>query len=225
MLVTVRKVLSPAALAHCRARLEAAAWTDGRATAGAQSALAKRNLQLAEDSVEALELGELVLSALQRCPEFLSAALPLAVHPPMFNRYDLGMGFGDHVDNAIRVGAARRLRADVSCTLFLTEPADYDGGELVIRDTFGEHRVKGAAGDMVVYPSSSLHRVEPVTRGGRWASVFWVQSMVRRDDQRALLFQLDQDVAATRAALGDEHPTAVSLTAGYHNLVRMWGEV
>jgi PKHD-type hydroxylase len=135
------------------------------------------------------------------------------------------MGFGAHVDNAIRNGPGRRVRTDVSCTLFLSDPADYDGGELVIQDSFGEQRVKGAAGDMAIYPATSLHRVEPVTRGSRLAAFFWVQSMVRRDDQRTLLYQLDQDIAQTRAALGDEHPAVISLTAGYHNLVRMWAEL
>jgi PKHD-type hydroxylase len=225
MLVIARQVLGPEALAHCRARLDGASWTDGRATAGPQSALAKRNLQLAEESLEARELGELVLGALQRSPTFLSAALPRAVFPPLFNRYEVGMGFGAHVDNAIRTGSSGRLRTDLSCTLFLSEPGDYDGGELVVEAGFGEQRVKGAAGDMVIYPATSLHRVEPVTRGVRRAAVFWVQSMVRRDDQRALLHQLDQDIAAIRATLGDEHSTAISLTAGYHNLIRMWAEL
>jgi PKHD-type hydroxylase len=225
MLVMAKAVLSPEEAAHCRTRLAAAPWTDGRITAGAQSALAKRNLQLPEDSDEARDLGEAVLAALQQSPTFLSAALPHSVFPPLFNRYDAGMGFGAHVDNAIRIGANRRLRTDVSCTLFLSDAADYDGGELVIQDRYGEQRVKGEAGDMVIYPADSLHRVEPVTRGSRLASFFWVQSMVRRGDQRALLFQLDKDVAAARAALGDDHATAVSLTAGYHNLVRMWAEL
>jgi PKHD-type hydroxylase len=225
VLVMARAVLSPEAVAHCRARLEAAPWADGRITAGAQSALAKRNLQVPEDAPEARELGELILAALQRSADFLSAALPLSVFPPLFNRYDEGMGFGAHVDNAIRIGPARRVRTDVSCTLFLSEPDAYDGGELVIQDSYGEQRVKGAAGDMVIYPATSLHRVEPVTRGSRWASFFWVQSMVRRDDQRALLHQFDQDIVAARAALGDDHPTVLSLTAGYHNLVRMWAEL
>lgn len=225
MLVMARQVLSPQALAQCRARLEAAPWADGRITAGAQSALAKRNLQLPEDSPEAREAAELVLQALQQSPTFLSAALPAAVFPPLFNRYDEGMGFGAHVDNAVRSSPGRRYRTDVSCTLFLTDPADYDGGELVIEGAFGEQTVKGAAGDMVIYPASSVHRVEPVTRGSRWASFFWVQSMVRRDDQRELLYRLDRDIASARAALGDDHATAVSLTAGYHNLVRMWAEV
>lgn len=225
MLVMARQVLPPKAVAYCRARLAAAGWADGRITAGEQSALAKANLQLPEEAPEAEELGELVLAALQQSATFLSAALPRAVFPPLFNRYDAGMRFGAHVDNAIRASADRRLRTDVSCTLFLTDPADYDGGELVIEGAFGEQKVKGEAGDMVIYPASSVHRVEPVTRGSRWASFFWVQSMVRRSDQRELLYRLDQDVAQARAALGDTHPTAVSLTAGYHNLVRMWAEV
>ena len=225
MLVMARQVLTAEMVAHCRARLAAAAWVDGRATAGPQSALAKHNLQLPEDAPEARELGDLIVKALQLSPDFLSAALPLAVFPPLFNRYEAGMGFGAHVDNAIRSSETRRLRTDVACTLFLGEPDEYDGGELVIRDSYGEQRVKGVAGDLVIYPAASVHRVEPISRGARWAAFFWVQSMVRRDDQRALLYQLDKDIVAARAALGDDHPTAISLTAGYHNLIRMWAEV
>lgn len=225
MLTVAREVLTPAELAHCRDALAGAAWVDGRATAGAQSAKAKANLQLPENCAAASELGELILAALRRSPAFLAAALPLKVFPPLFNRYDAGMGFGGHVDNAIRYGAGgARYRTDLSCTLFLSDPADYDGGELVIEDAFGEPAVKLAAGDLAIYPATSVHRVELVTRGSRLASFFWVQSMVRRDDERALLAALDAGIAEVRAALGDEHRAAIGLTGAYHNLIRMWSE-
>ncbi|HEY3889156.1 MAG TPA: Fe2+-dependent dioxygenase [Caulobacteraceae bacterium] len=226
MLVSIPNLLDADQVAHCRATLAAAPWVDGRVTAGAQSAKAKRNLQVAEDEAAARALGELILTALGRNPTFLSAALPLKVFPPLFNRYEAGMGFGAHVDNAVRfVGeTGARLRTDLSCTLFLSDATDYDGGELVIEDTFGEHAVKGEAGELVVYPGASLHRVEPISRGSRLAAVFWVQSMVRRDDQRTLLHRLDDDVIAARGALGDRDPTVLSLTAGYHNLLRMWAD-
>ena len=169
----------------------------------------------------------MILGALGRDPAFVSAALPLRVFPPLFNRYEVGMAFGAHVDNAIRhVGAAHlRIRTDVSATLFLTPPEDYDGGELVIQDSFGEQRVKLPAGDMVIYPASSLHRVEPVTRGARWASFFWIQSMIRDDGQRALLHDLDRSIQAVRADLGDGHDAAGALTAVYHNLLRRWADL
>ena len=226
MLVSIPNLLDEGQVAHCSRALAAASWVDGRVTAGQQSAKAKHNLQVPEDDVAARALGELILTALGRNPTFLSAALPLKVFPPLFNRYEAGMGFGAHMDNAIRfVGeTSARLRTDLACTLFLSDAGDYDGGELVIEDTFGEHAVRGEAGELVVYPGSSLHRVEPVTRGARLASVFWVQSMLRRDDQRSLLHRLDEDIMAARAALGDSDPTVLSLTAGYHNLLRMWAE-
>ena len=226
MLVSIGKVLDSDQIAHCRRILAAAPWVDGRVTAGQQSASAKRNLQIPEADAQAHALGELILTALGRNPTFLSAALPLKVFPPLFNRYEAGMGFAAHVDNAVRfVGdSAGRVRTDLSATLFLSDAADYDGGELVIEDVLGEHAVKGEAGELVVYPGSSLHRVEPITRGSRLASVFWVQSMVRRDDQRTLLHRLDEDIIAARAALGDRDPTVLSLTAGYHNLLRMWAD-
>lgn len=226
MLVSIPNLLEAGQLDHCRQTLAAAPWIDGRITAGSQSAKAKQNLQVPEDAPAARTLGELILTALGRHPTFLSAALPLKVFPPLFSRYEAGMGFGAHVDNAIRfVGdRAGRVRTDLSCTLFLSDPGDYDGGELVIEDTFGEHAVKGEAGELVIYPGSSLHRVEPITRGGRLASVFWVQSMVRRDDQRTLLHRLDEDIIAVRAAMGDSDPAVLSLTAGYHNLLRLWAE-
>jgi PKHD-type hydroxylase len=226
MLVSIPNLLDERQVAHCRATLGAVTWIDGRVTAGSLSAKAKHNLQVPEDDAAARGLGEMILTALGRNPTFLSAALPLKVFPPLFNRYEAGMGFGAHVDNAIRfVGeSSTRLRTDLSCTLFLSDARDYDGGELVIEDVFGEHAVKGEAGELVVYPGSSLHRVEPISRGRRLAAFFWVQSMVRRDDQRTLLHRLDDDIIAARAAMGDADPTVLSLTAGYHNLLRMWAD-
>jgi PKHD-type hydroxylase len=226
VLVMIEGLLDAAQVAHCREMLAAADWVDGKATAGQQSARAKNNRQIPEDHPTAKALGDLVLDALGRNPTFLSAALPLKVFPPLFNRYDPGMGFGAHVDNAIRfVGAsANRVRTDLSATLFLSHPDDYDGGELVIEDSSGEQAVKGAAGDVVLYPASSVHRVEPITRGCRLASFFWIQSMVRRSDERRLLYWLDQDIIAARMKLGDADPTVISLTAGYHNLLRLWAD-
>jgi PKHD-type hydroxylase len=227
MLLPIQNVLSPEQVALCRGRLEAADWVDGRVTAGAQSAEAKHNLQVPEDAPAARELGELILGALGRNETFVSAALPLKVFPPLFNRYDEGMGFGAHVDNAIRFSSAGavRYRTDLSATLFLSDPSEYEGGELVIEDTYGEHAVKLSAGDLVLYPATSLHRVEAITRGSRWASFFWIQSMVKDDGKRTQLYDLDQGIMLTRAALGDRHPAALKLTASYHNLLRAWAEV
>jgi PKHD-type hydroxylase len=227
MLVKIASLLTGEEVAHMRSVLETTEWVDGRITAGAQSALAKHNLQVPESAPQARALSETVLRALGRSEAFQSACVPLRVYPPLFNRYDAGMKFDAHVDNAIRfiAGPNIRVRTDVSATLFLSDPSDYDGGELVIEDTFGEQRVKFAAGDMVLYPASSLHRVEPVTRGSRWASFFWVQSMVRDDGARTLLHQLDNSIRLTRASLGDEHPAVLGLTASYHNLLRKWAEV
>ncbi|CAN5152016.1 Fe2+-dependent dioxygenase [soil metagenome] len=224
MLIAIPDVLSPEQVAHARALLEGGEWVDGRVTAGAQSAQAKNNLQAPEGSPVARELGETILRALGSNEAFVSAALPLRVFPPLFNRYDVGHGFGAHVDNAIRFSGGQRFRTDVSCTLFLTEPEEYDGGELVIEDAFGEQRVKLPSGHMIVYPGTSLHRVEPVTRGSRWASFFWVQSMVADDGRRALLHGLDRSVMETREALGDRNPAVLRLTATYHNLLRMWAD-
>ncbi len=225
MLVKIPEVLSQTEVADMRARLEAAEWIDGKVTAGAQSALAKRNLQVPEGAPVARELGGQILDALGRNGAFISTALPLKVFPPLFNRYDVGMGFGDHIDNAVRFTADnRRVRTDISCTLFLSDPEDYDGGELVVSDTFGEHAVKLNAGDLVVYPGSSLHHVGEVTRGSRWASFFWVQSMVRDDARRELLYRMDGDVADLRTRLGDRNDQVLSLTGAYHNLLRMWAE-
>ena len=224
MLTVIPDVLTPAQLAHCRRVLEGVEWVDGRVTAGAQSAQAKNNLQVPEDAPAARELQQMILGALGANPRFVSAALPLRVFPPLFNRYDVGHGFGAHVDNAIRFSGGQRFRTDISCTLFLTDPEVYDGGELVIEDTYGEQAIKSAAGAMVVYPGSSLHRVEPITRGSRWASFFWAQSMVAEDGRRALLHGLDASVMEARAKLGDADPTVLRLTATYHNLLRQWAD-
>jgi len=225
MLLTIEDVLTPAQVDDFRRRLTAADWVDGRITAGEQSALAKRNLQVPEDAAAARELGETILGALGRHPRFVSAALPLRVFPPLFNRYDAGMAFDTHVDNAIRFAGPVRYRTDLSATLFLTDPDDYEGGELIVEDAYGEHAVKLPAGAMVLYPASSLHRVAQVTRGSRWAAFFWVQSMVRSDEQRSLLFDLDTAIQALSARLGHGDPAVVSLAGTYHNLVRMWAEV
>ena len=225
MLLQIPEVLSAAQVGAIRARLDRATWIDGNATSGHQSARAKYNEQLAEGSAEARELGTVVLEALQRSSLFFSAALPKQVFPPLFNRYGPGMTFGNHVDGAIRTHAPSglRIRTDLSATLFLTAPQDYDGGELLVEDTYGVHRIKLPAGSMVVYPATSLHRVEPITRGSRVGSFFWIQSMVREDAQRAILFDLDMAIMRlTQANPGD--PALVSLTGVYHNLLRMWAE-
>lgn len=226
MLLHIPEVLDARQLEHCRALLARADWIDGRATAGHQSAQVKRNRQLPEGSPAARELGDLVLAALERHALFITAALPRRVFPPLFNRYEVGMDFGHHVDNAIRgiTGNAERLRTDVSATLFLSGPQDYDGGELLVEDTYGTHAVKLPAGDMVIYPATSLHRVSPVTRGARVASFFWVQSLVRDDARRSLL--LDLDLAIQRLTReGASADAVVALTGTYHNLLRMWAEV
>lgn len=227
MMIRIPEVLTREEVAHVRSRLDGAAnaWVDGRATAGHQGAQVKRNLQIAEDSPVARELGAIILGALERHPLFVSAALPASVYPPMFNRYeaDGGMHFGRHVDGAVRLlpGTGMKIRTDVSATLFLSAPEDYDGGELQVDDTYGTHSVKLPAGALVLYPASSVHRVTPVTRGTRVASFFWIQSLVRDDAQRALLFDLDVAVMRlSQDAAG--HEALVSLTGSYHNLLRMW---
>ncbi len=227
MLIDIPDVLAPAELARCRAIIDAAPWTDGNATSGHQSALAKYNEQLPEGSPAAREAGNLVLDALGRNALFISAALPLKVFPPLFNRYAGGQAFGTHVDNAIRQlrGTDFRVRSDLSATLFLTRPEDYDGGELVIEDTFGERSVKLPAGHMVLYPSTSLHRVTPVTRGARVSSFFWMQSMVRGDGDRTLLFELDKSIQRLAAAHTHANPEVIALTGVYHNLLRRWSEL
>lgn len=225
MLLTLPNVLTPDQVRHACRLLDGAGWADGRITAGHQSAQVKRNLQLPDSDPAARELGDLVLASLESNALFLSAALPRAVFPPLFNRYGVGMDFGNHVDNAIRSlpGSPLRLRTDISATLFLGEPDTYDGGELIVEDTYGIHEVKLPAGSMVLYPSSSLHRVAAVTRGERLASFFWIQSLVRHDAQRTLLFDLDQSIQLVRETQ-PSHPSLVQLTACYHNLLRMWSE-
>lgn len=225
MLLVIPDVLDAHQLPALRARLDAAQWVDGRVTAGHQSARAKNNAQLAEQDPLAQQLGGTILDALDRNALFVSAALPLKIFPPLFNRYAGGQDFGVHVDNAIRPvrGTPHRVRTDLSATLFLAEPDSYDGGELSIESAQGAQRVKLPAGHMVLYPASSLHRVEPVTRGARVASFFWVQSMVRDDGARALLFDLDQ--AIQRLALDTpDHPGVIALTGVYHNLLRRWAD-
>jgi PKHD-type hydroxylase len=225
MLLHVPKVLTDAQVARCRELMERASWVDGRVTAGHQSAKAKDNLQIPEGSREAREMGDLIVAALERNPLFISAALPQRVFPPLFNCYRPGMAFGAHVDNAVRqvTGTPYRLRTDLSTTLFLSRPEEYDGGELVVEDTYGAHSVKLPAGDAILYPATSLHRVNPVTRGSRLASFFWIQSMIRDDGRRTLLFDLDMAINQAAEAIPD-HPAVVALTSCYHNLLRAWAE-
>jgi PKHD-type hydroxylase len=226
MILHIPKVLDEPQVAHCREAMERASWVDGRVTAGHQSAVVKDNRQLPEGSPEARQLGDMIVGALERCPLFITAALPLRVFPPLFNRYEGGEKFGAHLDNSIRQipGTGYRIRTDLSATLFLSKPDEYDGGELVIDDVFGAHSAKLPAGDMVLYPASSLHHVMPVTRGVRFASFFWVQSMVRDDGQRALLFDLDVAINKINQALPN-HAAVVELTNCYHNLLRRFAEV
>jgi PKHD-type hydroxylase len=225
MLLRVPNVLDAARVRDVRARLDAAgdAWVDDRATAGHQGAQVKRNRQIAEGSAVARELGDIILASLERNPLFLSAALPARIYPPMFNRYEDAETFGAHVDGGVRLlpGTGMQIRTDLAATLFLTDPETYDGGELAVHDSYGAQRVKLAAGDMVLYPATSVHEVTPVTRGTRIASFFWVQSLVREDAQRALLFDLDMAIVRlTRDMPG--HASLVGLTGTYHNLLRMW---
>lgn len=226
MLLVVPRVLDADAVAACRAALGRAGWADGRMTAGAQSGAVKNNAQLPAADPAARAWGERILDALGAAPLFVSAALPHRTFPPLFNRYAGGQAFGVHIDNAIRPvpGLAVKVRTDLSATLFLSDPDSYDGGELVIDDAFGAQTVKLPAGDMVLYPASSLHQVLPVTRGERLASFFWVQSMVRDDGARALLFDLDQSIQALAASRGIADAEVVRLTGIYHNLLRRWAE-
>lgn len=226
MLLRISQALSADELHQVRSLLLDGGWADGRVTAGDQSAAAKNNQQLPEDSPAAQQARHIVSVALARNPMFVTGALPKTVYPPLFNRYSGATNaFGDHIDNAVRTHAAtaRHVRTDISCTLFLSPPGSYDGGELVVNDTYGEQRVKFDAGDLVMYPGTSVHRVEPVTRGERLACFFWIESMVRRDDQRRLLYDLDMAILALRQA-GDSAET-VKLTGCYHNLLRMWADV
>jgi PKHD-type hydroxylase len=225
MLLAIPEVLSVAQVSQARQILDSAQWGDGKVTAGLQSAQVKDNQQLREGSPETQQLGELILTALGQNAMFISAALPLRVFPPLFNRYTGGQSFGTHVDNAIRQlpGTGHRIRTDLSATLFLAQPEEYDGGELVVEDTYGVHSVKLPAGHMVLYPSTSLHHVRPVTRGARIASFFWIQSMVRDDGERTLLFDLDTAIQRVNRD-APTSPSAVQLTGIYHNLMRRWAE-
>lgn len=226
MIVHVPKVLTTEQVAECRRLLGTAEWTDGKATVGEQGALVKRNRQLPEMSPVGRQLGELILTALSRNSLFFSAALPLKTVPPLFNRYEGGEHYGNHIDGAVRAvpGSSHFIRTDLSSTLFLTEPADYDGGELVVTDTFGEHAVKLPAGDLILYTSGSIHRVNPVTRGARVSSFFWTQSMVADERHREHLYRLDQTIQKLRGKVGETEET-IALAGHYHNLLRMWSEI
>lgn len=230
MLVHIPRLLSVEQVAHIRGQLAAANWVDGKVTAGTQSAGSKNNLQVPEEAPAARGLGEIILGALGQNERFMSASLALRVFPPLFNRYDKGMEFGAHIDNAIRfvkpsLGSAApiRVRTDLSATLFLTDPEDYDGGELVIEDTFGSHTVKLPPGDLVLYSATSRHHVTQVTRGSRWSSFFWIQSMVQDEAARTMLFELDTAIQGLRKQIGDSEQV-VSLTGLYHNLLRRWAQ-
>ena len=225
MLLPLPDVLTAEQVMRARQLLNEAEWVDGRVTAGHQSARTKDNAQLPEDSPVGRQLGEMILTALGQNPLFISAALPLRVFPPLFNRYSGGQAFGTHVDNAIRqvAGTGHRIRTDLSATLFLANPDEYDGGELNVDDTYGTHSIKLPAGHMILYPSTSLHHVRPVTRGARVASFFWIQSMVRDDGQRTLLFDLDSAIQRLNVD-SPNHPSAVQLTGVYHNLMRRWAD-
>jgi len=225
MLIHIPKVLNTEQLAQCRAELEKAEWADGRNTAGYLAQRVKDNNQVPDAHPIGRKLGDMILTVLEKHPTFTSAALPLKVVPPLFNRYTGKQNYGRHVDGAIRpiFGTPHRVRTDLSATLFLAEPGDYDGGELVIEDTFGPRRVKLPAGDMVLYPGTSVHYVEPVTRGTRLASFFWIQSMVREDTQRTMLFELDNAIQALGRDV-PQHPSVVQLAGLYHNLLRLWAD-
>ncbi|HEX8446312.1 MAG TPA: Fe2+-dependent dioxygenase [Sphingomonas sp.] len=226
MMIVIPDVLTAAEVAAITDRLATADWVDGNVTSGTQSALAKRNRQLPEDAPVAMELGTRILDALGRAPRFVAAALPLKVYPPLFNAYAGGEAFGTHVDSAIRIrrGTDFRIRSDLSATLFLADPDSYDGGELVVDQGLTDHRIKLPAGHMLLYPASTLHRVEPVTRGTRFAAFFWIQSMVRDPAARQMLFDLDQTIQALGATLGAGDDRVVRLTGLYHNLLRRWAD-
>ena len=225
MLLHIPGVFTADEVAALRGRLDPADWVDGNVTSGHQSATAKVNRQLPEDSDEAREVGALVLQALNANPMFVSAALPHTIFPPLFNRYEGGEHFGVHVDNAIRQRGQTRIRSDLSCTLFLSDPGEYEGGELVVEEMYGPQSVKLPAGDLVLYPSKSLHRVTPVTKGARVASFFWLQSLVRDDADRETLFRLDVAIQRVSAEKGPKDQAVLELTAVYHNLLRRWAEV
>lgn len=226
MLIAVPDLLSPSEVADIRAIIDAAEWVDGNATSGHQSALAKHNEQLPEDGEAAKQAGRMILEALGRSPIFFASALPLKIYPPLFNRYGTGQEFDTHVDNAIRLkrGSDFRIRSDLSITVFLERPENYDGGELLVEDHYGVQRVKLPAGHAVVYPSSSLHRVTPITRGRRVASFFWLQSMVRSAEERRTLFDLDRAVQRLTGELGGKDRSVIELTGVYHNLLRLWAD-
>jgi len=226
MLLAIPDLLRAEQILQARHILDNAQWIDGRVTAGHQSSRTKDNLQLPENHPAASELGEMILEALGQNALFISAALPQRVFPPLFNRYQGGQSFGTHVDNSIRqiTGTPHRIRTDLSATLFFANPDEYDGGELIVEDTYGTHSVKLPAGHMILYPATSLHNVRPITRGARVASFFWIQSMVRDDGQRALLFDLDMAIQRLNRDVPD-HPSAVQFTGVYHNLLRQWAEV
>jgi PKHD-type hydroxylase len=226
VLLAIPQVLTSEQVAQARRVLESAEWTDGRVTAGHQSARAKDNMQIPEGHPAARELGEMILTALGQNALFISAALPHRVFPPLFNSYTGGQSFGTHVDNSIRSipGTPERIRTDLSATLFFTHPEEYDGGELIVEDTYGTHSVKLPAGHMILYPATSLHHVRPVTRGARISSFFWIQSMIRDDGKRSLLFDLDMAIQRLNRDLAD-HPSAVQFTGVYHNLLRQWAEL
>lgn len=227
MLTVIPDLLDGTNVGRVRALIESAQWVDGNVTSGHQSALAKRNMQLPEEAPEAQQAGEIILDALGRSPLFIAAALPLKIFPPLFNSYEGGQAFGVHVDNAVRVQASTgfRVRSDLSITVFLEDPQSYDGGELTVETNFGVQQVKLPAGHAVLYPSSSLHRVEPVTRGRRTASFFWLQSMVRDDAARQMMFDLDSSIQALATDLGHDNAQVIRLTGVYHNLLRRWADV
>jgi PKHD-type hydroxylase len=226
MMIAIPDLLSEEEVDRVRAIVDAGEWVDGNVTSGPQAALAKNNMQLEEESEEARKAGRIVLDSLGGAPLFIAAALPLKIFPPLFNRYSGGQAFGTHIDNAVRIrrGSEFRIRSDLSATVFLTDPDSYEGGELLVEDRIGAHRVKLPAGHMLLYPASSLHRVEPVTSGERVASFFWIQSMVRDDGARSLLFDLDSAVQTLAADRGHDDPTIIRLTGIYHNLLRRWAD-
>ncbi len=226
MLTVIPDLLDAATVERIRSLIRGAQWIDGNVTSGHQSALAKRNMQLPEDAPEAQQAGQVILEALGRSPLFIAAALPLKIFPPLFNSYEGGQAFGVHVDNAVRVqaGTGFRVRSDLSITVFLEDPQSYDGGELTVETNFGVQRVKLPEGHAVLYPSSSLHRVEPVTRGRRTASFFWIQSMIRDDAARQTMFDLDSSIQALAIDLGHDNAQVIRLTGVYHNLLRRWAD-
>jgi len=227
MLICVPDVLSKAEVAEFRSVIDAATWEDGRSTAGAQSAMVKNNEQLPPNGETSRKLGERVIKALAANPQFIAAAIPRHIFPPLFNRYGVGHHFGVHIDNAVRGDhlTGMRIRTDLSVTLFLSEPEEYDGGELIVEDYYGSHEVKLPAGHLVLYPATSLHKVTPITRGARLASFFWLQSMIRDDHARSMIFDLDNTIQGLVERLGRNDAEIVKLTGLYHNLIRYWAEV